>query len=831
MVFDLIAALPSPFDRFRSHPDKLLREHVGGVMDGVRHRTDLPTALVAALFHDLGKLNPNFQPKLDGIDVQEYSSHAYLSARAFLAFCATNRRLRQKIGIFSDVDVFSVVHMVARHHGNLGDAKSILGASERAALSEFMKSQPALPISNYLGQWLEHSDFDVREPRYDDLLDKFALMPDDTLRTIGIKLEYFLKTQFGFACLVEADKRDAGNNKWFRRDDDLGWAREQFSENLSTALRNLSSVTPLNRLRTSIRDEAVRNVQVSLAKGERVFSLTSPTGSGKTFTLLAIADAIRTSRPDHSIIYSLPYLSITEQVEDVCRNVVFTGNPSFVTRVDSRSESLELEILLKQIESDPSKTYELLSRSFSIETFDAAFIVTTFVQFFETLLSNRGATLLRLPNFSKSIFLVDELQALPQRLYTFFAAYLQAFCELFDSFAVLSTATMPALCLPDANVSPEKDARKLFPCYRTPRELLSFEKYYGEPAFNRYRIQPLTQDRTPLTLDILAKAIQHGDVSSLIILNRIDDTQNLYRMLSMGSEADQGIILLNTHFILNDRREKIEKCKQRLKEGKRTILISTQLIEAGVDIDFPCVYRDLCPLPNLIQSSGRCNRNGGLLGGGVVYFFELRDEQGKSRAETVYRDPSDRWILDFSRQAIHSSIPEADLLSVQRAYFDLVNSKMQIGNHRLLVGNKKKTDNLIQRINEAAFEIVGSFRLIDEKDFGADYQFYVPQDEGDRLWEDLGRRLFEFAKTAAAACGRLPFAEIKRRQLAIDDQLRRMSGRVVQVRAFDERTLPPSEMRNCVAREICGVRKLALPEIDYSSDTGIKLNGAGHAII
>ena len=261
---------------------------------------------------------------------------------------------------------------------------------------------------------------------------------------------------------------------------------------------------------------------------------------------------------------------------------------------------------------------------FSQDTFDHPFIITTFVQLFEALVSNRNSTLLRLPNFARTIFLIDEIQALPPRLYTFFTAYLDEFCRKFDSYAIISTATMPYVEIPDKEMPNDENPRMLFKGYVKPCELLN-RSFYEREEFNRYRITRIEHDdfRVEALADIVRKQLK----SSLVILNTIDDTKQLYDALNRGIDAslEDEFVLLNTHFTPNDRQRKIKLCKDRLKNNQRAVLISTQLIEAGVDIDFPVLYRDMCPLPSLIQSSGRCNRNG-KEPFGEVYLFEIKKE-------------------------------------------------------------------------------------------------------------------------------------------------------------------------------------------------------------
>jgi CRISPR-associated endonuclease/helicase Cas3 len=831
-VFDLDGEGPNNLDSFESHPDKPLRVHTNGVLAGVRRRTELPSASVAALFHDFGKLNPNFQKKLAGETAGHYSNHAYLSAHAFLCFCKANACRLPGFGITSGKDVFTVVHAIARHHGNLNNLRNALSPDELQRLLSFLRTGPSIPAAEFLGAWQSCNPFNVCDEQNSSILFAFETATDKFLDKIDDKIDYYLKQQFGFACLVESDKRDAGNLLWHRRSADLDWAKNHFGPSVAKLFAGLAVLQPLDVVRNDIRDEAVSNLVPLIENGERIFSLTSPTGSGKTFTLIALANQIREARPDHSVMYCLPFLSITEQVEDVCRDNIFKSNPCYVTRIDSRTENVDLENILKALDADPSRIAELLARSFSADTFDAGFIVTTFVQFFETLLSNRGSVLLRLPNFSKCIFLIDEFQALPPRLYVFFAAYLQVFCKLVDSYAILSTATMPSFDPPRTNQDPARDVAKLFAHYTPPTELLSFEAHFRNPVFNRYRISPIDNGGLPCTMRKLSVNVREQGRSTLVILNTIDDTRLLFSDLTGLERGDWKTILLNTHFTLEDRQEKIKCCKERLAQGERTVLVSTQLIEAGVDIDFPVVYRDLCPLPNLIQSAGRCNRNNSIESGGIVKFFELCDDSGKPSAAKVYRGRSDKWILDFSREHIVDTISEHEMLCVQRQFFDMVNDNLAVGDHPLQHDGTRNPDNLIRRINDCAFETVGSFRLIDPVKFGKEYQIFVPNGDEDLRWENLRATCAAFARASESVPGgRLSFADSRRYTIAIDSAMKRMAGRIAQIRTTSEAALPPCVDESGETKEVCGIRKLTFPDIDYSPETGIKLNGAGTAIL
>ncbi|CAN5447068.1 hypothetical protein BH18ACI1_BH18ACI1_21530 [soil metagenome] len=447
---------------FCSHPENLLQNHLRGVRDKVLRRTkELPTTLnlktaeIAAIFHDLGKINPYFQRKLKGERVVEYSSHAYLSALAWFCFARTNGK---KIAEWMDSTerFISVATMLAKHHGNLPNLNDgIFKQRPFKDLQKFLEEKPELPISDFLQIVQEHSMFTLSDsPIFLNQVYKNARL--DAEEVIKKPLEFFLEMQFAFACLLESDKRDAGENETYKREDLKPYFEATFAERIDEKLNSFTVESDLNRVRTAMREEVVENLRLQLKSDKRVFTLSAPTGAGKTMMLLALAKEILKNDSDLSVIYALPFLSITEQVEGICKEIFYDikefDNGKFeeevaVMRIDSRSENERIQKLQEEMETDQNKEklIELLRENFSEETFDHRFIVTTFVQIFETLVSNRNATLLRLPNFSRSIFLLDEIQALPPRLYTFFVAFLDEFCRQFDSYAIVSTATMPYL--------------------------------------------------------------------------------------------------------------------------------------------------------------------------------------------------------------------------------------------------------------------------------------------------------------------------------------------------------------------------------------------------
>ncbi len=682
-------------------------------------------AEIAALFHDLGKINPNFQLKLQGEKNLGYSSHAYLSALAWLCFCQTNKeKLKDIIGIDSVNDpspIFSIAAMIARHHGNLPNLEDgFFKEREQKALRAFLEqtSSDDLPISEFLQPLSAHRAFDIKPSRdlLDHLIFKFQFGFQHTLNRIADPLELFMNTQFGFACLIESDKRDAGNNAQFNKAIYGTYIRQNLATQLEKFVRELPRKSDFDSLRTEMRMQAVENIRPALVEGKRVFTLSAPTGAGKTLMLLNLAAEMLKHDSDLSIIYALPFLSITEQTENICKQI-YGDEAHAVLRIDSKSENRQIDEIQRKLDANPSdeNLRQLMREIFSEHTFDHPFIITTFVQLFEALVSNRNSTLLRLPNFTRTIFLLDEIQALPPRLYTFFTAYLDEFCRKFDSYAIISTATMPYVEMPDKEMIDDENPRRLFKRYEKPGELLD-RCFYEREEFNRYRITRLEHEN--LHVGELANIIRQQPKSCLVILNTINDTKQVYDALAGDTDGSQecGVVLLNTHFTPNDRRSKIDLCQSRLKDRERVVLISTQLIEAGVDIDFPVLYRDMCPLPNLIQSAGRCNRNGRETVG-EVFLFELKKENGKASASYIYGRELE-WFLGFTKKNIKGTVTEKEMSAVQLKFFRKVGEDLHVGLHKQ-GGNEI---NMVRCINHMAFDDLGKFRLIDDEAFGTEFE-------------------------------------------------------------------------------------------------------------
>ncbi|MBO4529204.1 MAG: CRISPR-associated helicase Cas3' [Paludibacteraceae bacterium] len=793
----------SDITKYKSHPDKLLITHIDGVINNVRKHTDSDIAETAAMFHDLGKMNPNFQAKLEGETSRGYSNHSLLSAYAF--YCMVLANSSQSL---TQNEVIGIIVLIAKHHGNLpdfcpsGDLAYILPRNEIKEMFSFLEGNDNLPMCDYVRHYIQTNDFEsfIKNKKVQECFgERLSFNPKKN----ESPLRFFLSLQSAFANLIQADKADAAKFDSFVEDDKnkIRKFSNIFCSKLESHLQQLNQDTELNKLRTEIREEAILNVNKGLSNNENVFELTSPTGSGKTLMLLSLASEIIKQKGAKRIIYSLPFLSITEQVEKEVLKI-FEGYEEYIQRIDSKSVDSQFEKLQDDLESfsDEDAINKLNSLEFKEATFSYPLIITTFVRFFETLLSNRNSELLKLPNFSNCIFLLDEIQALPPRLYGFFVAYLTKFCKLTNSYAVISTATQPNFDLPDYDQS----IKTFFDDYKKPFPLLPLT-YFENELFNRYEIN---YGNNPIELHQLKERIINEDKSVLVILNTIDDTKDFYDELLDVYDND-ALILLNTHFTPDDRKIKIEVAKERLRNKERVIIISTQLIEAGVDIDFPIVYRDFTTVASVVQSAGRCNRNGKMKDKGKVVVFRLKNRD-KIRYDLIYRGKDKVWIEYTQNSISETHYQEKNLLTVQKNFFNQIQSKSLFG----VYGNDLQ-NNFINDIKECMFEKIGRFKLIDEEFYGEQKRYYVPENNNDNNFEVLLNKQSELVESLK---NNSSISIVKEKKKDIEIHLKKMSNRIVQIRLKKNQNGPLS-----VSEPYFDLYKIS--QEDYSFEKGINMNG------
>ena len=805
-------------NKYYSHPGKLLKVHLENVVLSSKRFTSSRAAKLVSLFHDIGKVNPNFQQKLDGLCPKGYDHHAYLSAYVFFLSLIRNSSIFQIPQGFNRKNyLISLITIVAKHHGDLpnmmpNNGNSILSDYEVVNLYAFL-DKTDIPLDEIISVLIELLDIKTTEFTSLESLETqrvrntFAELVTNKPNEYKVALPFYLEIQSIFSALIKADKSDAGDmvSTIDKEAEDLESFSHIYPSILQHYLDDLNSQTLLNVERTKIRQESINSIRKGLKDGKQIFELTAPTGSGKTLMLLSLASEIIKAKGAKRIIYGLPFLSITEQVESEVLKIL-KGYECFVQRIDSKSTNTRFDDIQKELDENPSEKLlqELEALEFQEDTFGYPFIITTFVRIFETLLGNKNHELMKLPNFSNCVFLLDEIQSLPPRLYGFFVAYLDKFCKLTGSFAIVSTATQPVLRLPGDN----KEAKDFFLDYEPPFKLLSLS-HYENPVFNRYTVEV---QKSIIDIEQLGHQVLQEEKSVLVILNTIQDTKDLYNFIT-GNMDDTNVLLLNTHFTPRDRSLKVYLAKRKLRQGDKVILISTQLIEAGVDIDFPVLYRDFATISSVVQSAGRCNRNGKNPEKGKVVVVRLGTNQVE-RSSLIYRGP-DNELIKFSRESFYESgnCEEKNMLNIQKTFFDKICDQLIFGAY----GEKLK-DNLMKDISQCMYEKVGKFSLIDKNIFGEEYLYYVPRNGEDENFE----LLLEYQKNLTESLShddKISIIRCHKRKLS--NQLKKMSNRIVQIRFKQNQSKPIISSDE----DYNGLYKISTE--CYNFRTGIQIDGGG----
>ena len=807
----MVSVTDSYIRRYLARPGQTLVAHTTGVLNRAAillngdHR-----ARTSAIMHDVGKIiNRNFTKKwnpgrmVDGL----YTNHSYLSMYTLFNYIRANG---YKTGVVENQrDLLTMAITVCKHHGGLPNLVGLLNDEELDRMFAYLATGHYNTADGFLS--FMELDGSIQPFRLD--LARSRLQSVFSMgRLRGIigpeeSLDFFLDLRMNFSATVASDKYDAGSQGL--TDDNMKRMMAVYGDRVDSYIRNkrcnpTAGSAELNRIRTEIQTMTVSRLEDALERhpDQRIFSLTEPTGSGKTFVLMSSASAILRAKFSGltgegrwaRIIYSIPFLSITEQIFNII-DEMFPGQDEkdCIKRIDYKADS-GLELLSEEDEArmirrimalfrkilkgktvKEENAEKILKMDYQESTFDFPLIVTTFVQLFQSFTTSSNRGLMRFHNLRDSIFLIDEIQSLPPRLYSFFIAMLDAFCRKFNSYAIVSTATMPMFRLPSVVSRGTDEIRRIFRDYHPPLEIGDLS-HFANPVFNRYTI---TSIKERLTIATLSERVLRETKSTAAVLNTKRDSIRLYNLVR--ERADCPVFLLNTLFYSDDRTAKLDEVKRLLGQGRKVYLITTQVVEAGVDIDFDILYRDIAPVPNLQQAFGRLNRNDRRSidqGVGIGYVFALYDDDLiRLRARTIYNG-EDGPFLDFAIEAVINSpkerFEEREFFELQQSYFEGVADRTRFGQH-----GRREEDNFVRQIKDFRYGDMGQFRLISEQEYGDQVQFYVPKSDDDESYEKLVALVEEKAALENSFAPAPKDVILKMRE--IFRHRRTMMGRVVQV--------------------------------------------------
>ena len=542
---------------------------------------------IAGKLHDLGKAKPAFQAKLHG----ELTNATHSGEGARLACKKFGQQGLGKL----------MAYCIAGHHAGLANGRVRPD-----------KGRPATPLSDRLK---EAEDFDL--PDWLSLPDLEMPGPLGGLSRdsnyANFALQFF--TRMLFSTLVDADFIETERFYHSNKPRGCNVSLEELQKALALHLATFGPPKNLvNRLRAEVLDAAAQ----CATQEPGLFSMTVPTGGGKTLSSLRFALDHALAHGLRRVIYVAPFTAIIEQTADVFRKAL--------DHDDAVLEHHSSFVMDAKVDEDQAERMRLATQNW-----DRPVIVTTAVQFFESLFANRTQKCRKLHNIARSVIILDEAQTLPVNFLRPCLAAIKELARGYGCSVVMCTATQPAIYKEDGLQVCEA------PLKEETREITT------DP--NRLHVQLKRVDVQQVGLiSNLELAERVRGLRALVIVNNKRQARKIFDLL-----RDDGAYHLSTSMTARHRREVLEEVKL-----ATVPLISTALVEAGVDLDFPQVWRAVAGIDSIAQAAGRCNREGKLKDRGQVFVFEPEEgfpappelQQSAEVARSVLKEHADPLHLD-----------------------------------------------------------------------------------------------------------------------------------------------------------------------------------------
>uniref|UniRef100_A0A7C4RZ59 CRISPR-associated helicase Cas3 n=1 Tax=Fervidobacterium pennivorans TaxID=93466 RepID=A0A7C4RZ59_FERPE len=626
---------------------------------------------IIAYFHDFGKYTTYFQEKLTGKSkASKLANHSYISAITLATYLLDEYEYGYLI-LPAFVSVFA-------HHSNLPDTyEEIPRIKAKDTITESNISQILIELNEPHSQRLK----DLFR-QYEDILKNFEnIQKEYTSIAIQLKEEYFMKekavnviqtlrrmlikfedekeevkediafsTQLLYSVLIDADKKDAGGIQPKDRknipDDivEMYIQKLRLEKNQMTEIREKLRKTTI----TSIKEEQLENLY------GRILTITAPTGAGKTLAALNTAIRLRNRIQKEKgytprIIYSLPYISIVEQNLSVIESVL-NQLPDYTTEKESYLTAHYHLAEMEETKQEEFIDYDKYDKmQLFIESWESEIIVTTFWQLLHTMIGYKNRLMKKFYKLSGSIVILDEVQTIPPEQWLLVEKFIELLSRKFSTIFILMTATQPML-LKEKSYELNKNFEVIF------------------KKLNRTEIINLI-DSTKTFEEIWEEIKeQEKNKSILLVCNSVSDSIEKYRTISRSEEETY---YLSTNITPKDRFERIEEIKVKLRKNIPIILVSTQVVEAGVDLDFDVVIRELAPVHSIIQIAGRCNRNASKRKS-KMYLLNTKESLAKKVYGVTAIETAKESILKYSKERI---IPEKDYLELTKYYFNIIRER------------------------------------------------------------------------------------------------------------------------------------------------------------
>ncbi|WP_010174191.1 CRISPR-associated helicase/endonuclease Cas3 [Bacillus coahuilensis] len=605
---------------------KELAENMGEKL-GVKHIAGL-----AGMLHDVGKYSGEFQnyiieavenpenpPKRGSVD------HSTAGGKLLYDLLHVTN-IRQYTGILAEI----VGNVIISHHSYLKDFfNSELESDYLKRVRDKELPQFELTKRIFFNQVISEEEFLAYVEKSSNELKLF--LQKDSSKTSEFKFMFL--TKMIFSILIDADRTNTRlfeeNKQYIQQENSLLFSTyyNSLMKKIQAFNSNSHKISPINTLRNELSEQC----DAFAEKSSGIYTLSIPTGGGKTFASLRYALKHAKLYDKKRIIYVVPYTTIIEQNAEEIRKIL-QDNENILEHHSNVVDDLD--------DNDEDQD-GLMSRSqklkYAKDNWDSPIIFTTMVQFLDVFYAKGSRNIRRLHNLCESVIIFDEVQKVPTHCVSLFNNALNFLKDYGQSSMILCTATQPALDFVEHKLSINNDA-----------EIIEQIDDVVE-KFKRTEIIDIATSES-FTEDKLSKFIGEQLIKSkniLIILNTKKAVKRLYERLK-ETHLNVPIYHLSTSMCAAHRKTILEIVRAQLKEGKQLICISTQLIEAGVDISFECVIRSLAGLDSIAQAAGRCNRHGELEVGRVYVVDYCEENLDRLKEISVGKQISRKIFVDLN---------------------------------------------------------------------------------------------------------------------------------------------------------------------------------------
>lgn len=711
----------------QSHPEKKLKEHLDNVKEiglkifdskQTKWKNDeniRKTLEIILKTHDYGKATEYFQEYLQNTENTKYKKSPYneLKQHGELGALWTYYFIIKEI---NDLKLALIGYiLVKKHHGNIEnftDEVFLIFNKEK----ENMYKRIEKFNYEYFGLELEKDKF-LKE--IEKIINpNFKMSKEISKLKKNFQIEDYILCNYLFSILISADKGEAifyNRGETFEKLKMIKNDKKYLDYKCVDNYKNNKfekNKNEIDEIREEIYNETEKNILNEDIEKNKIFSINVPTGTGKTLTSLNTALKLKNKlKNNHKIIYALPFTSIIDQNFQIFSEVI-------------GEDSKDSSILLKHhyLSDKDYKTnedeFDYNISEYLIENWESEIIVTTFVQLLNSLLTNRNRSLKKFHNIADSIIILDEVQSIPYKYWKLINNILTSITETLNCYIILVTATMPLIFDEKKGeiielAKKKEDYFKYFD--RIDLDISEVNKKMNIDEFGEFAINEIKENYNN---------------SFLFVLNTINSSLKVYEKIKKEI-LDKKIIYLSTNIIPKERIKRIEE----IRKNKEIIIVSTQLIEAGVDIDIDRVYRDFGPLDSINQVCGRCNRNNEKNKKGIVKLFKIVDKNNKDKlySSYVYRESILQQATEDSFKNYSKLIKEKDFLELSNNYFNSIFNRK----------SDDKVNELLEKIEhlqyESAFEFSNEnkdirFELI-SKEFKTIDLFLEIDDEACKIWD------------------------------------------------------------------------------------------------